>query len=178
MPAVGSENSQRRASCWPSWDRLAHIHIHTTHPHTHPHPYTHIHIFIHIHTFISQMHKDTLTYDHSRTHTHTTFIRAYIDSVITGKTLLAKAIAGEANVPFFSISGSDFMEMFVGTHARTHADTQRHTQRHTHTHTSVHMHSRTRTVIEFPLSLNRRGPSESAGPLQRGAAERPQHHLH
>ena len=32
----------------------------------------------------------------------------------TGKTLLAKAVAGEANVPFFSISGSDFVEMFVG----------------------------------------------------------------
>ena len=35
----------------------------------------------------------------------------------TGKTLLAKAVAGEANVPFFSISGSDFVEMFVGTGA-------------------------------------------------------------
>ena len=32
----------------------------------------------------------------------------------TGKTLLAKAVAGEANVPFFSISGSEFVEMFVG----------------------------------------------------------------
>jgi ATP-dependent Zn protease len=32
----------------------------------------------------------------------------------TGKTLLAKAIAGEAGVPFFSISGSEFVEMFVG----------------------------------------------------------------
>ncbi len=32
----------------------------------------------------------------------------------TGKTLLAKAVAGEAGVPFFSISGSDFVEMFVG----------------------------------------------------------------
>ena len=35
----------------------------------------------------------------------------------TGKTLLARAIAGEAGVPFFSISGSDFVEMFVGVGA-------------------------------------------------------------
>ena len=35
----------------------------------------------------------------------------------TGKTLLAKAIAGEADAPFFSISGSDFVEMFVGVGA-------------------------------------------------------------
>src|SRR5699024_4195862 len=35
----------------------------------------------------------------------------------TGKTLLAKAVAGEANVPFFSISGSEFIEMFVGVGA-------------------------------------------------------------
>ena len=35
----------------------------------------------------------------------------------TGKTLFAKAVAGESNVPFFSISGSDFVEMFVGTGA-------------------------------------------------------------
>ena len=35
----------------------------------------------------------------------------------TGKTLLAKAIAGEAGVPFFSLSGSDFVEMFVGVGA-------------------------------------------------------------
>ncbi len=35
----------------------------------------------------------------------------------TGKTLLAKAVAGEARVPFFSISGSDFVEMFVGVGA-------------------------------------------------------------
>ena len=35
----------------------------------------------------------------------------------TGKTLMAKALAGEAGVPFFSISGSDFVEMFVGVGA-------------------------------------------------------------
>ena len=35
----------------------------------------------------------------------------------TGKTLLAKALAGEAGVPFFSLSGSDFVEMFVGVGA-------------------------------------------------------------
>jgi len=40
-----------------------------------------------------------------------------IGSPGTGKTLLARAIAGEANVPFFSISGSDFVEMFVGVGA-------------------------------------------------------------
>ena len=35
----------------------------------------------------------------------------------TGKTMLAKAVAGEANVPFFSMSGSEFVEMFVGMQA-------------------------------------------------------------
>ncbi len=35
----------------------------------------------------------------------------------TGKTLLAKAVAGEAKVPFFSISGSDFVELYVGVGA-------------------------------------------------------------
>jgi len=35
----------------------------------------------------------------------------------TGKTLLARAVAGEAHVPFFTISGSDFVEMFVGVGA-------------------------------------------------------------
>ena len=41
----------------------------------------------------------------------------------TGKTLLAKAVAGEANVPFFSMSGSDFVEMFVGVGASRVRDT-------------------------------------------------------
>lgn len=35
----------------------------------------------------------------------------------TGKTLLAKAVAGEAGVPFFSLAGSDFVEMFIGVGA-------------------------------------------------------------
>ncbi len=39
----------------------------------------------------------------------------------TGKTLIAKAMAGEAQVPFFSISGSDFVEMFVGVGAMPRA---------------------------------------------------------
>jgi len=38
----------------------------------------------------------------------------------TGKTLLARAVAGEAGVPFFTISGSDFVEMFVGVGASRH----------------------------------------------------------
>ena len=48
----------------------------------------------------------------------------------TGKTLLARAIAGEANVPFFSISGSDFMEMFVGVGASRVRDMFEQGKRH------------------------------------------------
>jgi len=48
----------------------------------------------------------------------------------TGKTLLAKAIAGEAGVPFFSISGSDFVEMFVGVGASRVRDLFEHGKKH------------------------------------------------
>ncbi|MBD5460465.1 MAG: ATP-dependent zinc metalloprotease FtsH [Lachnospiraceae bacterium] len=48
----------------------------------------------------------------------------------TGKTLLAKAVAGEANVPFFSISGSDFVEMFVGVGASRVRDLFAEAKRH------------------------------------------------
>ena len=49
----------------------------------------------------------------------------------TGKTLLAKAVAGEANVPFFSISGSDFVEMFVGAGASRVRDLFDQAKKHT-----------------------------------------------
>src|SRR6266571_777883 len=48
----------------------------------------------------------------------------------TGKTLLARAIAGEANVPFFSISGSDFVEMFVGVGASRVRDMFENAKKH------------------------------------------------
>ncbi|MBI4354188.1 MAG: AAA family ATPase, partial [Candidatus Omnitrophica bacterium] len=47
----------------------------------------------------------------------------------TGKTLLAKAVAGEANVPFFNISGSDFVEMYVGVGAARVRDLFEHAKR-------------------------------------------------
>ncbi len=50
----------------------------------------------------------------------------------TGKTLLAKAVAGEANVPFFSMSGSDFVEMFVGVGASRVRDLFRQARRKLH----------------------------------------------
>ena len=48
----------------------------------------------------------------------------------TGKTLLAKAVAGEANVPFFNISGSEFVEMFVGVGASRVRDLFKNAQKH------------------------------------------------
>ena len=48
----------------------------------------------------------------------------------TGKTLLAKAVAGEANVPFFSLTGSDFVEMFVGVGASRVRDLFKQAQQH------------------------------------------------
>lgn len=62
----------------------------------------------------------------------------------TGKTLLAKAIAGEAGVPFFSISGSEFVEMFVGVGASRVRDLFKKVcsaQQHRLCMGSVHTHS-------------------------------------
>ena len=54
----------------------------------------------------------------------------------TGKTLLAKAIAGEAGVPFFSISGSEFVEMFVGVGASRVRDLFKKVHSASHLHTA------------------------------------------
>ncbi len=59
----------------------------------------------------------------------------------TGKTLLAKAVAGEANVPFFSLSGSDFVEMFVGVGASRVRDLFRQAKRKGSVY---HLHRRNR----------------------------------
>ncbi len=59
----------------------------------------------------------------------------------TGKTLLARAIAGEANVPFFTISGSDFVEMFVGVGASARA---RHVRAGQEERALHHLHRRNR----------------------------------
>ena len=72
----------------------------------------------------------------------------------TGKTLLARAIAGEANVPFFSISGSDFVEMFVGVGASPRARPVRAGQEERALH---HLHRRDR----------RRGPPSRRRPGRR-----------
>ena len=70
----------------------------------------------------------------------------------TGKTLLARAIAGEANVPFFTISGSDFVEMFVGVGASRVRDMFEQGQEERALH---HLHRRNRcgsAVIAAPVS--------------------------
>ena len=72
----------------------------------------------------------------------------------TGKTLLARAVAGEAGVPFFSISGSDFVEMFVGVGASRVREPVRQGQEEPPLH---HLHRRDR----------RRGPPERCGPGRR-----------
>ena len=69
----------------------------------------------------------------------------------TGKTLLARAVAGEANVPFFSISGSDFVEMFVGVGRLARARSVRAGQEERAVH---RLHRRDR----------RRGPPSRRGP--------------
>ena len=58
----------------------------------------------------------------------------------TGKTLLAKAVAGEANVPFFSLAGSDFVEMFVGVGASRVRDLFKEAQKTAEAMMSVSRH--------------------------------------
>jgi cell division protease FtsH len=78
----------------------------------------------------------------------------------TGKTLLARAVAGEANVPFFTISGSDFVEMFVGVGASRVRDMFEQAKKNSALH---HLHRRNR----------RRRPSSRRG-LGGGNDEREQ----
>ncbi len=72
----------------------------------------------------------------------------------TGKTLLARAIAGEAKVPFFTISGSDFVEMFVGVGRLARA---RHVRAGEEARAVHHLHRRNR----------RRRPAPRCGPGRR-----------
>lgn len=79
----------------------------------------------------------------------------------TGKTLLAKAVAGEAGVPFFSISGSEFVEMFVGVGAARVRD--------------LFEQARTKApAIIFIDELDALGKSRSAGPFSGGHDEKEQ----
>ena len=72
----------------------------------------------------------------------------------TGKTLLARAIAGEAKVPFFSISGSDFVEMFVGVGASPRSRHVRNRPRSIHA--VHHFHRRNRCRRPSPWRRTRR----------------------
>ena len=78
--------------------------------------------------------------------------RAAVRTPGTGKTLLARAVAGEAGVPFFSISGSDFVEMFVGVGASPRARPLRAGQAEQPLH---HLHGRDRR--RRPPSRRRHG---------------------
>jgi cell division protease FtsH len=77
----------------------------------------------------------------------------------TGKTLLARAIAGEAKVPFFTISGSDFVEMFVGVGASPCARHVRAGQEERAVH---HLHRRNRRCRPPPRRRPRRRSTTSA----------------
>ena len=88
-----------------------------------------------------------------------------IGSPGTGKTLLARAVAGEANVPFFTISGSDFVEMFVGVGASRVRDLFEQGKEERAVH---HLHRRDRRRRPAPRRGPRRRPRRA-----RADAERP-----
>ena len=84
----------------------------------------------------------------------------------TGKTLLARAVAGEAGVPFFSISGSDFVEMFVGVGALARARPVRAGQAELALH---HLHGRDRRRRPPPRRRPRRRPRRARADAQPAA---------
>ena len=79
----------------------------------------------------------------------------------TGKTLLAKAVAGEAKVPFFSISGSDFVEMFVGVGASRVRDLFKEASQDGPLH---HLHRRDRHHRQIPRQPHGRQRRAGADP--------------
>jgi len=90
----------------------------------------------------------------------------------TGKTLLAKAIAGEAKVPFFSISGSDFVEMFVGVGAARVRDMFEQAKKHAPAATVVPVWvaamtsaSRPSTNCWWKWMVSKATPASSSSPL-------------
>ena len=84
----------------------------------------------------------------------------------TGKTLLAKAVAGEAGVPFFSLSGSDFVEMFVGVGAARVRDMFQQAEAKGPLH---HLHRRARRARQNPRQRHRRRPRRARANAQRAA---------
>ena len=99
----------------------------------------------------------------------------------TGKTLLARAVAGEAGVPFFSISGSDFVEMFVGVGASPRARPLRAGQAELALH---HLHGRDRRRRAPPRRRPRRRARRARADAQPAARrdgrlrDEGQHHPH
>ena len=84
----------------------------------------------------------------------------------TGKTLLARAVAGEAGVPFFSISGSDFVEMFVGVGASRVRDLFEQAKQNSPLH---HLHGRDRRRRAPPRRRPRRRPRRARADAQPAA---------
>ena len=86
----------------------------------------------------------------------------------TGKTLIARAVAGEANVPFFTISSSDFVEMFVGVGASRVRDIVKYVKKNSALRSSSSTKSTRSAVIAAPVwSSGNDGARADAEPAAR-----------